>query len=168
MSKITLDEITIRTILEPGDLGYIMYRHGKFYGEVYHYGIAFETYVGLGLYDFYKNYDSALDRVWLAEHHDKVIGSLVLMHRENNAAQLRYFLVEPDYQGMGLGNKLINLFMDFLRHSQYVSCYLWTTHELHEAAMLYTRNGFLLTAEKESTAFGKALKEQRYELLIKH
>ena len=34
------------------------------------------------------------------------------------------------------------------------------------AAALYTRYGFVLTEEKESTAFGKKLKEQRYELRI--
>jgi peptidyl-dipeptidase Dcp len=53
--------------------------------------------------------------------------------------------------------------MDFLRECGYSSSYLWTTDELPAAASLYTRHGFRLTEEKNSSAFGKPLKEQRYE-----
>src|SRR5688572_19787367 len=92
---IALDDINIRTELKPGDLGYVMHRHGKLYSEEYGYGIGFETYVGFGLYEFYKNYDPSFDRVWIPEHNNTIIGFLLLMHRENKAAQLRYFYIEP-------------------------------------------------------------------------
>ena len=81
-------------------------------------------------------------------------------------AQLRYFLIEPEYRGIGLGAKLLKLYMDFLRECGYQETYLWTTHELDKAAFLYRRLGFKLTEEKESTAFGKPLKEQRYDLVL--
>ena len=51
------------------------------------------------------------------------------MDREESA-QLRYFLIEPDYRGIGLGSKLLNMYMDFLRECGYKKSYLWTTHEL--------------------------------------
>ncbi|HLK27955.1 MAG TPA: GNAT family N-acetyltransferase [Puia sp.] len=161
-----LSNIQIRTELKPGDLGYVIYRHGKLYGEEYNYGISFETYVGAGLYEFYKNYNPEMDRVWICEHDDKMIGFLLLMHRENNAAQLRYFYIDPEYRGIGLGKKLLQLYMDFLKEKSYQSSYLWTTNELHSAASLYKRFGFKLTEEKQSTAFGKSLKEQRYDLFM--
>lgn len=166
MSKFSLADIDIRTELKPGDLGYIMHRHGKLYAEEYGHGIAFETYVGLGLHEFYKNYDAAFDRVWLAMHDQLIVGSIFLEHRENNTAQLRYLLVEPAYRGIGFGNKLMELYMDFLLERGYTSSYLCTTHELRSAAALYTKFGFKLTEEKESTAFGKRLIEQRYELTL--
>ena len=166
MNKISVANIHIRTILVPGDLGYIMHIHGKLYAEEYQYGIAFETYVGLGLHEFYKNYDDTLDRVWIAIHDESIIGCIFLQHRENNTAQLRYLLVEPPYRGIGLGNKLMELYMDFLFERGYSSSYLWTTHELRSAAVLYGKFGFKLIEEKESTAFGKPLKEQRYELRL--
>ncbi|MBV4357515.1 GNAT family N-acetyltransferase [Pinibacter aurantiacus] len=167
MNKInaTLDDITIRTDLMPGDLGYVIYRHGELYHSEYNYGISFETYVGAGLYEFYSSYDPAMDRVWICEHENKIVGFVLLMHRENNAAQLRYFLIEPEYRGIGLGKKLMNLYIDFLKEKGYQSSYLWTTNELYSAASLYKRHGFELTEEKPSTAFGKPLMEQRYDLI---
>jgi peptidyl-dipeptidase Dcp len=162
----TLSDITIRTDLKPGDLGYVIYRHGKLYDEEYHYGITFETYVALGMHEFYRNYNSEKDRVWICEHKETIIGFVLLMHRENNAAQLRYFYIEPEYRGIGLGKKLMDLYMNFLKENGYQSSYLWTTHELYSAASLYKRHGFTLTEEKRSTAFGKELIEQRYDLQL--
>jgi len=163
---IGLEDIQIRTWLKPGDLGYVMYRHGKLYGGEYNYGISFETYVGAGLYEFYKNYDPVMDRVWICEHNNRMVGFVLLMHRENNTAQLRYFYLEPEYRGMGLGKKLMQLYMDFLKEKGYTSSYLWTTDDLKAAARLYTKHGFRLSSETESMAFGKPLKEQRYELVL--
>jgi peptidyl-dipeptidase Dcp len=164
--QFTLDDINIRTNLKAGDLGYVIYRHGKLYGEEYNYGISFETYVGAGMYEFYKNYDPAVDRAWICEHNDKIVGFVLIMHRENHAAQLRYFYLEPQYRGIGLGKKLMELFMDFLKDRGYRSSYLWTTHELETAAYLYKKHGFKLTEDRESTAFGKPLREQRYDLEV--
>lgn len=95
-----------------------------------------------------------------------MIGFLLLMHRENNAAQLRYFYLEPAYRGIGLGKKLMTLYIEFLRKCGYKSSYLLTTHELVSAASLYMRHGFKLSEEKESASFGKSLREQRYDLVV--
>lgn len=160
------DDISIRTTLQPGDIGYVVYRHGKLYGDEYGYGVSFESYVAAGLAEFYKSYDPSKDRVWIAEHNGVIVGFLLLMHREGNAAQLRYFYLEADYRGIGLGKRLMELYMAFLRSCNYKSSYLWTTDELPAAAALYKKAGFRLTEEKESTAFGKALKEQRYDLVL--
>ena len=161
-----IEDIRIRNTLVPGDLGYVIYLHGHFYGIEYNYGIQFEMYVASGLQEFYRNYDPARDRVWICEHNEKIIGSLVLMHREHDTAQLRYFLIEPKYRGIGLGKRLMKSYLQFLHHCQYRSSYLWTTQELDAAASLYMRYGFTLTEEKKSTSFGKLLREQRYDLLV--
>src|SRR5688572_6138319 len=163
-AKEVLNEISIRTELKPGDLGYVIYRHGKLYGDEYNYDIVFETYVALAIHEFYKNYNPEIDRVWICEHDNKMVGFLLLMHREDKAAQLRFFFIEPEYRGIGLGKKLMELYMDFLKEKGYQSSYLLTTDELLSAASLYTRHGFKLTEEKQSTAFGKLVKEQRYDL----
>jgi len=142
-----------------------VYMHGALYGMEYNYGIQFETYVAKGLCEFYETYNPRRNRVWVCEHNNRMIGFLLLMDRKE-AAQLRYFLIEPDYRGIGLGSKLLNMYMDFLRECGYKLSCLWTTHELTTAASLYKRFGFQLTQEKESTSFGKPLMEQRYDLVL--
>ena len=74
-----------------------------------------------------------------------------------------YFL---RYRGIGLGSKLMTLFLEFMKTHGFRAAYLWTTHELTAAAHLYTHAGFVLTEEKPSTAFGKPLFERRYDLVV--
>ena len=165
MNNVSLGDISIRTELHPGDLGYVIYLHGTLYGREYGYGVQFESYVARGLCEFYEKYDPKRNRVWGCEYNGRMIGFLLLMDR-GESAQLRYFLIEPEYRGIGLGAKLLNLYMDFLHECDYKASYLWTTHELSTAAFLYKQLGFQLTEEKESTAFGKPLMEQRYDLIL--
>lgn len=165
-NKVTINDISIRTELRPGDLGYVIYRHAKLYGDENGFGVSFEAYVASGISEFYQSYNPERDRVWVVEHGERMIGFMLLMHRENNAAQLRYFYLEPEYRGIGLGKKLMSLYMDFFIKCGYTSCYLWTTREQDRAVQLYSRHGFKLSEERESTAFGKFLMEQRYELVV--
>lgn len=165
MAKVFLDEITIRTELQPGDIGYVIYLHGLLYGQEYGYDIDFETYVAKGFHEFYQNYEPEAERVWICEHNGKVIGFLLLMSR-GDAAQLRYFIIHPEYRGIGLGKKLMELYMEFLRECNYKSSYLLTTHELEAAASLYKRYGFMLVEEEPSTGFGKPVTLQKYELKL--
>lgn len=159
-------KVAIRTELKPGDLGFVAHRHGVLYAAENGYGIAFEAYVARGLAEFYRSFDAEKDRVWVCEDKERIIGFLLLMHRDEDAAQLRYFYLEPEYRGAGLGNELMRRFMDFLRAKGYRRAYLWTTREQTSAAALYKRYGFRLTEEKESEAFGKPLIEQRYDLFL--
>jgi peptidyl-dipeptidase Dcp len=165
--RISLDDVLIRTELYSGDIGYVTHMHGILYKKEYGYEISFEAYVAMGLYEFYKNYNPQLDRVWVAEHQNKIVGFLLLMVREKNIAQLRYFILDPNYRGIGLGKKLAGLYMDYFHEKKFKSSYLLTTDELFAAAHIYKKMGFVLTEETESTSFGKPLKEQRYDLVVK-
>ena len=160
-----INEITIRTELQAGDIGYLTYLHGILYRAEYNYGLSFEGYVAAGLHEFVMNYDPARSRVWVCEYDNKMVAFLALMDR-GEAAQLRYFLVTPAFRGLGLGRKLLDQYMAFLRQCQYRSTYLWTTEEQVTAIRLYQRYGFRLSEEKPSTAFGKPLIEQRYDLVL--
>lgn len=158
--------ITISTNLRPGDLGYVIHLHGHMYSEEYHYGISFESYVAKGIHEFYSQYDPDKDRVWICEDEGRIIGFLLGMHRGEDTAQLRFFLLLPGYRGMGLGKKLMELFMDYLHEKKYRHCYLWTTNQQATAAFIYKRLGFVLTEEKPSNDFGIDLIEQRYDLQL--
>jgi GNAT superfamily N-acetyltransferase len=161
-----IDEIVIRTELKPGDIGYVIHLHGRLYADEYQYGISFESYVAEGLSEFWKQYDPAKNRIWVCEHQNRIIGFLLLMNR-GSSAQLRYFIIEPEFRSIGLGRKLMQCYVEFMRSAGYKHSYLWTTHELPAAASLYRRFGFELTEEKPSSAFGKPLTEQKYELTMR-
>jgi peptidyl-dipeptidase Dcp len=163
--KIRPGDIHIRTELRPGDIGYVIYMHGRLYKKEYNYGIEFETYVAAGLVEFYQQYDPPKDRVWICEYRNKMVGFLLSMHR-GEAAQLRYFILKPRFRGIGLGNKLMDLFMEHLKQGNYKTSYLWTTDELPASAHLYQKFGFKLTEEKPSPAFGRPVKEQLYDLFL--
>src|SRR6187402_424358 len=98
---ITLEDISIRTELQPGDIGHITSRHGVLYAQEYGWGIGFESYVADGLHEFYREFDPARDCIWIADHEGKIIGS-VLVKSRGESAQLRYFYIEPEYRGIGL------------------------------------------------------------------
>lgn len=159
----SLADIHIRTELRPGDLGYVAFLHGELYSREYGFSLQFEGYVLTSLNEFLHQYDPLTSRVWICEHQQKIIGFLALMNR-GDSAQLRYFIIDPNYRGIGLGKELMKRFMTFYQEAGYTSCYLLTTDELHSAASLYKRYGFKLVEEKHSSAFGKPLIEQKYEL----
>lgn len=163
LSAPQLNDIHIRTALQPGDIGYIIYLHGILYNRENGFGIGMEAYVAEGLAEFYHRYDPARDRVWIADHAGKIAGFILLMHREE-AAQLRYFILHPDYRSIGLGKKLMEMYMDFLVKTGYTSSYLWTVSELSVATSLYKKYGFVLTEERPAELpFGKRVVEQRYD-----
>jgi peptidyl-dipeptidase Dcp len=163
-TKIKPEEIKIRTHLLPGDLGYIAYIHGWLYARELNYGLNFEGYVLKGLEEFARQYAPAKDRVWICEHNEQIVGVMLGVHR-GDALQLRYFILLPDYRGLGLGRKLMDLFISFMKDQGYHQAYLWTTNEQHAAHALYSSYGFRLTEEKESFAFDKPLIDQRYDLI---
>ena len=164
-TPITLNDIKLRTQLLPGDLGYIAYIHGKQYAHELGYGLNFEVYVLEGLQEFARQYNPAKDRVWVCEHDDTIIGFLIGFHR-GAAVQLRYFIFLPEYRGIGLGKKLMDEFIIYMREMGYKEAYLWTTNEQQPAITLYTKYGFRLVEEKISHSFDKALTELRYDLVL--
>lgn len=164
--SVKLEEIKIRTTLQAGDIGYITYLHGIFHFNECGYGLEFEGYVAQGLNEFLQKFNPAKERVWICEYNGKIVGSLLLMDRGSDTAQLRYFILEPEYRGLGLGKKLMELFVAFLREKNYRQCYLWTTGELKAAAGLYEKFGFELSEEKETVDFGIQVTEQRYDFFM--
>lgn len=160
----TSPEFLIRNTLKPGDLGQVAALHGKIYAEEHGFGIGFEAYVMKSLVEFYQNYNLQKDKVWVVESNGKLVGFLLLMHRPENVAQLRYFVLEKKFRGRGIGKQLMQEWMDFYHSRGYSRAYLYTTSGLDSAASLYQRVGFEKVSEMVSTNFGVELLEVYYEL----
>lgn len=157
-------DFSIRNTLKPGDLGQVAHLHGKIYAEEHGFAQDFEAYVMESLLEFYRQYDPEKDRVWAVEKDKRMVGFLLLMHRPENQAQLRYFILEKEYRGTGLGRLLMEEWMEYFRQKAYSGAYLYTTSGLDPAARLYESFGFRKATEKYSEEFGVPLKEILYRL----
>ncbi|MBS4784888.1 MAG: GNAT family N-acetyltransferase [Clostridiales bacterium] len=158
------EDVTIRTELKPGDAGSITAMHGRLYQEEYGYSLAFEGYVAASFSEFLLQYDPARDHLWCAEHDGNIVGCIGIVGH-GDRAQLRWFLVDPLYRGLGLGRRLLTAAMDFVRQcSEYRSIYLDTTSDLHQAIGLYERLGFQKVKETPNSLWREGLMELEYSM----
>ncbi|MDY0236469.1 MAG: GNAT family N-acetyltransferase [Gudongella sp.] len=159
------EEITIRHNLKPGDTGYISYMHGWIYNKEYNFGLVFEAYVAHSFYEFLLGYNIETDRLWVAEHNGEIVGSIAIIGH-GDIAQLRWFILHPDYRGIGLGRKLFNEAMDFCRSKNYKSIYLYTTYQLERAIAMYKKAGFVKVEETENNTWTEGLIELKFEVKL--
>ena len=163
--NIRRSDITIRDDVRPGDAGYLTYLHGWIYKKEYDYSVAFEGYVAESFYQFLVHYNPEKDRLWCAEHEGEIVGCIgIVGHGER--AQLRWFLLHPNYRGIGLGKDLFELAMSFAREKGFKKVYLETTNDLTRAIGMYTKAGFIKTAEKENRAWRDDLLGLEFEMEI--
>ncbi len=155
---------SIRHHLRSGDIGYLTFLHGILYSKEYGYDETFEAYVARGLADYVQSFSPQDDRIWLAETNRRIIGSIAIVGHSKTDAQLRWFLVAPDYRGLDIGRKLLNDALIFCKERKYKTVFLWTASELLEAGHLYTSFGFTKTDEKTHKIWGKLVTEQKYHL----
>lgn len=161
--NIKSEDITIRYNIKPGDAGYIIYMHGWIYKQEYNYTTAFEGYVAQSFYDFLIRYNADRDRLWVAEHNGEIIGCIGIVGH-GDRAQLRWFLLHPNYRCIGLGKRLLNEAIEFCRGKGYKAAYLDTTDDLDKAIGMYTKVGFVKVAEKENHIWTDNLMELEFEL----
>lgn len=162
-----LKDIIIRHDLQPGDIGDIIKLHGVLYAKEFAYNIEFEQYVLKTFVEFLPAYDPAKDRIWLATWHGELVGLIAIVHRGKGKAQLRWFLIQPAFRGIGLGKKLMDDAMAYCRKQSFKHVYLLTTHQQDKAAQLYTRAGFVKTGTEPQRLWGHDLYEERYDLKLR-
>jgi N-acetylglutamate synthase-like GNAT family acetyltransferase len=158
--------IDIRTDLKPGDMGAVVRLHGVVYGREYGFDSTFEAYVARPLAAFVQS-ATPRERIWIAERGDALVGCVAIVTHTDAVAQLRWFLVDPDCRGAGLGKRLLADAIDFSRRSGYRSVILWTIAGLPAAAHLYRAAGFIKVEEKSPSAlWGVRVVEERHELRL--
>ena len=158
------DAVTLRSELRAGDIGQVVQRHGLIYAVEHGWDHRFEAYVAGPLSEFALHHDAERERIWLAEIGGRTVGSIAIVSGEADAAQLRWFLVEPDCRGMGVGRLLLDEALAFCRTSGRRRVYLWTAAGLDAAARLYRRAGFTLTESVATGRWAEGLVEERYDL----
>ncbi len=155
--------ITIRRH-RPGDVGYIAYRHGVLYEKEYELDHRFEKYVLQSLIAYLE--DPSRGEIWVAECCGAIVGFIGIVGISEKTAQLRWFLIEPDFRGVGLGRKLVSTVMEYCQQKYYNHVFLWTFKGLDAARHLYQSFGFTLTEEKENDTWNNQLIEQRWDVML--
>lgn len=161
-------EIAVLRPHRPGDLGWIVHRHGALYAEEYGWDDRFEGLVAGVVGDFVRDLQPAHERCFMAELDGAVVGSAMLVAaRERDLAKLRLLLVEPEARGRGLGRRLTDECIRFARSAGYRRVTLWTQSILTAARAIYERAGFRLVAQESHRRFGPDLLGETWELDLK-
>lgn len=147
-----------------GMIGRITEMHGGYYAREHNFGRFFEAKVAAGLADFSARLDKPCNQIWLAMVNDHIVGSVAIDGEDlgNNEAHLRWFILDDDCRGSGLGRKLIEEAMRFCEEQKFSSVQLWTFNKLTAARRLYESFGFELSKEWEGDQWGTTITEQQF------
>jgi DNA-binding MarR family transcriptional regulator/GNAT superfamily N-acetyltransferase len=150
----------------PGDLGWIVSRHGALYVDEYGGDPRFEAMVARIVANYAARHDPATEAVWIAEVAGRPAGSIACMAAGADAgpdtAKLRLLLVEPSARGLGIGERLVAECLRFAERAGYRRITLWTTSGLAGARRIYQRAGFVLDAEAPTDQFGQGVLGQTW------
>jgi len=150
----------------PGDMGWIIYRHGVLYAEEYGFDETFEAMVARIAATFIENFDARRERCWIAERDGEVVGAVLLVKAREEIAKLRLLYVEPKARALGIGGRLVSECIGFARRAGYRKITLWTNDVLVSARRIYQASGFCLVREEPHHSFGQDLVGQFWELAV--
>jgi DNA-binding MarR family transcriptional regulator/GNAT superfamily N-acetyltransferase len=148
----------------PGDIGWIVSRHGAIYAQEYGWDISFEALAAEITAQFLRSYDRAREQCWIAEIDGEPVGSIFLVKASDDVAKIRLLLVEKKARGLGVGRALVEQCLRFARDAGYGSVTLWTQSILVAARGIYQRAGFQSVKQEKHHSFGVDLVGETWEL----
>jgi DNA-binding MarR family transcriptional regulator/GNAT superfamily N-acetyltransferase len=150
----------------PGDVGWIVSRHGAVYAQEFGWDITFEALVAEIAAQFIRSHDPSREHCWIAEMDGEPVGSIFLVKGSDEVAKLRLLLLEKKARGLGIGRALTEQCIRFARQTGYTSITLWTQSILLAARGIYQRAGFRRIAEEPHHSFGVDLIGETWELKL--
>jgi DNA-binding MarR family transcriptional regulator/GNAT superfamily N-acetyltransferase len=158
--------IVIRPPL-PGDLGWVVNRHGVHYAQEYGWDETFEALVARVVSEYVDRRDPSMENAWIAEVDGQPAGCVFCVKETDDIARLRLLLVEPRARGRGIGERLVTECLAFAKRVGYNQVTLWTNDVLVSARRIYEAAGFRLIREEPHHNFGRDLVGQDWLLDLK-
>lgn len=149
---------------QPGDLGWVVARHGALYAREYQWDERFEGFVAGIIAEYTRNYDPGMERCWIAEVNGENAGSVFVVKKSEDIAKLRMLLVDPKARGMGIGKRLVQECLRFAQEKGYKKMTLWTNSCLLAARHIYQKVGFELVDSEPYHDFGQDLVGETWEI----
>jgi len=151
---------------QPGDMGWVVSRHGALYSQEFGWDDTFEALVAEITAKFLRNFDPKRERCWIAEKDGANVASVFVVKKSATVAQLRLLIVDPKARGLGIGARLVEECIAFARRAGYRKLILWTNDILHSARRIYEARGFTLVEEEPHRSFGQDLVGQIWQLKL--
>jgi DNA-binding MarR family transcriptional regulator/GNAT superfamily N-acetyltransferase len=150
--------------LQPGDIGWVVSRHGTIYGQEFGWDNTIEALTAEIAAAFVRNFDPARERCWIAERNGQNVGCVFLVREDDATARLRLLLVDPSARGLGIGTRLVEECIRFAKVTGYRRLTLWTHRVLTAARNVYMGRRFTLSREWTHDDFGKTLVAETWDL----
>jgi len=147
----------------PGDMGWVVQRHGELYWKEYGYDERFEALVAGIVAEFIGKFDARRERCWIAERNGERLGAVFLVKQSGQVAKLRLLILDPAARGLGLGKRLVQACIRHARRCGYRKLVLWTQSDLFAARAIYEKTGFRLVGSEPHRSFGKSLIGEYWE-----
>ncbi len=156
---------SIRRDLRPGDLGAIIEHHGRLYAREYGLDTAMEAHVAAAVARAaLRGFPRDNEAVWIVERDGRHAGSLAMTDEGDGVACIRFFVLDADLRGVGLGTRLLDELLDTARANGFERAVLETFSDLTAAAHLYGERGFRVVSAETGPRWGRAeITYQRYE-----
>lgn len=117
------------------------------------FGFTYQRKYDFDLDDPKKYYIDQGGMFYVLKDSGKVIGTIALIDKGNHIAELKRMYLIKEYQGKGLGSKLLDRAIRFCKENRFVKLEFETNKKFTNAHAFYQRRGFRIVKEDENSYY---------------
>lgn len=92
-----------------------------------------------------EKYKTGKNKFWIAlNNENKIVGTCGAISQTDKQLKMNCFYIDAKYRGLGIGERLYNLFIEFAKKENYKEIILCTFKEFDIAMKFYEKRGFTL------------------------